>query len=219
MSVSSDSLSESGDVRDVADLRSEMDVADLRSSSVSTPEPMLSADYTSISQHDLSSDTLSDSSDVPEPTYWTYSTDRSCWEARPLSSRTPEEIEQYKQVCAAAYQQALGFRPMMPPEPVYSSSMKASKMTDDANLEPAAFSSSLELDHKAESVGSSSVDHFEENDGETCTALSPGVASMHAVGVPKSYNRTLPFPVAHLLSITLRRGCTVQRRCITMTRR
>jgi hypothetical protein len=60
MSVSSDSLSESGDVRDVADLRSEMDVADLRSSSVSIPEPMLSADYTSISQHDLSSDTLSD---------------------------------------------------------------------------------------------------------------------------------------------------------------
>ena len=37
------------------------------------------------------------------------------WETFPLSRQSPEEIEEYKQVCAAAYQRALGFRPMIRP--------------------------------------------------------------------------------------------------------
>ena len=51
----------------------------------------------------VSSDSLSESSDVYEPTYLTYSTDRSCWEAFPLSSRSPEEIEQHLQACEALH--------------------------------------------------------------------------------------------------------------------
>ena len=78
-----------------------------------------------------SSDLLSESSDVPEPYYWKYSTERSCWETFPLSRQSPEEIEEYKQVCAAAYQRALGFRPMMPSSSIHHPESEDSSSVED----------------------------------------------------------------------------------------
>jgi hypothetical protein len=104
---------------------------------VSTATSVLLADFeldVSDSQS-ASSDLLSESSDVPEPYYWKDSTEPSCWETFPLSRQSPEEIEEYKQVCAAAYQRALGFRPMMP-----SSSIHHPESEDSSSVEdPIAF--------------------------------------------------------------------------------